>query len=233
MDPYVHFQTGRLCELLSAGETSIRFLPGMSPHVLLQILRPRELPLANRASGQILPRMSPRVLLQISSRRELFIARHARKLLPRMPHHVRLQLRGVIANLITNRALVRLFPRVLPHVDRELRRMGELSLAGLAANLLPCVLAHVDVEVRGLREGLLADGAGVRPFARVRFNVRVEDVGAGEFLAACGAVEGLFTCVGPHVDFEVGCREAPPVAAGAGVRLLSFGYVKFGSRYIL
>lgn len=65
---------------------------------------------------QLITCMCPSVFLQISGRSKLLIARNTRKLLPRVFHHVRLQLACVIADFIAYRALVRLFPRVFPHV---------------------------------------------------------------------------------------------------------------------
>lgn len=53
-----------------------------------------------------------------------------------------------------------------------------------------------------LREGLLANHARIRPFPGVGFDVRIEDVSAGESLSAGHARERFFTRVGTHVNLQ-------------------------------
>jgi hypothetical protein len=77
----------------------------------------RELSVTNRTSRQILAGVSSGVLLQVRGRRKLFIARDARELLAGVFHHVRLQLGSVIANFVAHCTFVRLFARVLPHMN--------------------------------------------------------------------------------------------------------------------
>ena len=217
--PDVNFQGGRLRELLPALVARVRLLAGVRAHVLLQVLVPRELPFADRAGGQVLARVGARVLLEVGGSGELLVAGDAGELLAGVLHHVRLQLGRVIANLspgifnrqieivtftylVAHSALVGLLPGVLPHVHGQLRRVRELGVAYLAADLLSGMLSHVDVQVRRLREGLVADGARVRSFPGVRFYVGVQYVSARELLPARHATERFLPGVRSHVYLQ-------------------------------
>lgn len=147
MYPNVDLQTRGLCEFLAANETGVRLLARVRSHVLLQVLVSGELPVADRARRQVLPRVGPGVLVQVGRRRELLIARYTCEFFPGMLHHVRLQLRGVVADLVTHSALVGLLARVFPHVHGQLGRMCELGITDLAADLLSSVLAHMNIQV--------------------------------------------------------------------------------------
>lgn len=201
MNPRVHLQGRRLRELLPTREASVRFLPSMRPHMLLQVLLPSKLLITNRTRHQILPSMRPHMLLQVSGRRELLPTGQTREFRASVSRHVRLKLRRIITHPIAHVALVRLFAAVLAHVHCQLGGVRELLIAYLAGDFLTGVLAHVHIQMGGLCERFRTDGATVGALASVRFDVRIEDVGAGEFFAARDTAEGFFACMGAHVDF--------------------------------
>ena len=97
-----------------------------------------------------------------------------------------------------------------PAAIRMLARVGSLS----------GVDAFVVLEVGVRSEGLLADGAAVWPFSRVRAAVHLEDVGGGEGLVASGrvAAEGALAGVRAQVLVGVPARLERLAARGALVR---------------
>lgn len=145
MNSRVYFQRTRLCEFFPTRETSVRFLTSMRTHVFLQILLPGKLFITHCARYQIHTGMCAHVLLQISGGCEFFAAGSARKFNATVSLHVRLKLRRVIANAITNIAFVRLPAAVLAHVHCELRRVRKFLIAFLAGDFFAGVFALVHV----------------------------------------------------------------------------------------
>lgn len=145
VDPRVNFQRTRLCKFFPTRETSVRFFTSMRAHVFLQILLPRKLFIAHCARYQIHTGMCAHVLLQVSGGCEFFAAGRAREFNATVPLHMRLKLRRVITNAITNVAFVGLPAAVLAHVHCELRGVREFLIALLAADFFAGVFALVHV----------------------------------------------------------------------------------------
>lgn len=96
--------------------------------------------------------------------------------------------------LITNRASIRLFPGMNPHVDLKRRSLIESFITD-STNMISISCMSLDMNLQILR-----------PRKRLR---------------AVTTVIGLFPRMNPHVFFQLGGSDAPPVADGADVRLFT------------
>lgn len=132
--------------------------------------------------------------------------------------------------LIAEATPVRFIPRVRQLVLFEIGVRNERPFAGSALEiLLPVVPFEMHREAARLREPFPANGASVRPLARVRSHVHDQRTRAVESLVANGARVTLLAGVRPHVLRELVALAKRLLADAANVR--AFARVRSNVRY--
>lgn len=217
-------------EVPPAACARVRLLPRVNPGVPAQLSGSHEGLVALRAAVGLLPRVRPHVRGQSPLLRERLpavgavVGRDAR-VEPLVPHQRPRQGKALVAV----GALVRPLARVGPLVVPQLRRGVAALVAAGARELLPresgdrrrMPRLQVGFQVPVPGEAFQADGAAIRPLARVGPPVQPELALAGKPLFAESAGKRLLPRVDPLVDHEQTLLRESLFAGGAGEGPLS------------